>query len=158
MATPLNFVLEQVWTLFKSTWPTKISTKCPTARYCSECFSLLWSVLSFLPTLELLRLNPRETLSLAWLALGEMCSGGLLSGGSVLSCVEHLHMFFQVYDIYLLQRASGVSQHCSHSALLKVSLILFCNNLSRTLGQRERKRWSTWGSGSSDVSRVLWLL
>lgn len=43
MATPLNFVLEQVWTLFKSTWPTKISTKCRTARYCSECFSLLWS-------------------------------------------------------------------------------------------------------------------
>lgn len=58
---------------------------------------------SHLPTLEeLLRLNPRETFSVARLALEEMCSGGSLSGGSVLSCVEHLHVFLQVHDIHLL--------------------------------------------------------
>lgn len=79
-----------------------------------------------LPTLEdLLRLNPRGTFPLTWVALGEMCSGGFLPGGSVVSSVERLHVFLQVYDIHFLHRFSGVSQHCNCSALLRISPSLF---------------------------------
>lgn len=102
----------------------------------SDSQVLLWMLfiavtcplLSHLPTLEeLLRLNPRETFSVAWLALEEMCSGGSLSGGSVLcrtparvsSSAWHSPSVEIFWCLPTLQPLSSA----------QISLILFCSNL-----------------------------
>lgn len=80
-------------------------------------------MISLLAAEELLRLNPRETFPLIWVALMRICSWGVfLSEGLLLRGGENLNVFLRVYDFQLLQGLFGVSdiataQHCQDFAL-----------------------------------------
>lgn len=164
MATPLHFVLEQVLTLFKSTWPTRISTKCLTARYSSECFSLLWSVLSSVVSLpaaeELLRLNPRAAFPLIWVALGggfaptEYFSLKDQCWGAVNICMCSLDcMTFNFCRGYLMSPTVQLLSTAQELALHFTLLLRFKNSVSeKEKAMKHIRQWQFWDLKSFSVA------
>lgn len=66
----------------------------------------------------------------------------------MVSSVERLHVFLQVYDIHFLHRFSGVSQHCNCSALLRISPSLFFTVTFQELQATERRKDETVEAGA----------